>query len=135
MKSAGGMCRPCLSRWRLSQMLLQTALTIPPPEHPLTAVWQGWCEAALPPPDLTVSQWADRERVLPETAAARGAKWRTDDVPYLRGVMDAVHEPGVTRIAVKKAAQVGGSEALHNILGYHMAFDPCPMLFVHPTEH
>ena len=32
-----------------------------------------------------------------------------------------------------KAAQSGGSEALHNILGYFIQYDPSPMLFVHPT--
>lgn len=47
--------------------------------------------------------------------------------------MDAVGEVGVTKIAIKKAAQVGGSEALHNIIGYFMDYDPCPMLLVHPT--
>jgi phage terminase large subunit GpA-like protein len=47
--------------------------------------------------------------------------------------MDAIHEPGVRTIAVMKSHQVGGSEALNNILGYCMQYDPSPMLFVHPT--
>lgn len=100
-----------------------------PPETRIGA----WASAAVPPPLLTVSQWADMKRVLPETSGARGALWRTDQVPYLRGIMDAVNTPGVRTIAVMKAAQVGGSEALHNILGYFIEHDPCPMLFVHPT--
>jgi phage terminase large subunit GpA-like protein len=87
-----------------------------------------------PPPELTVSQWADANRFLPETSGARGARWMTDAVPYLRGVMDAVHEPGVKTIALKKAAQIGGSEAIHNILGYHIEYDPCPILMVHPSD-
>lgn len=94
-----------------------------------------WSEAAEPPPALTVSEWADATRLLPETSGARGAKWRTSTVPYLRGIMNAVHEPGVTKIAVMKCHQVGGSEALHNVVGYFIQHDPCPMLFVHPTAH
>jgi len=94
----------------------------------------AWAVAATPPPKLTVSQWADATRVLPEASAARGARWRTDAVPYLRGIMDAVHEPGVKTIALMKCHQSGGSEALHNILGYHIEHDPCAMMFVHPTE-
>lgn len=94
-----------------------------------------WATAAAPPPKLTVSQWADATRLLPETSGARGARWRTDSVPYLRGIMDAVHEPGITKIAVMKCHQVGGSEAMHNVLGYFIEYDPCPMLFVHPTAH
>ncbi len=93
----------------------------------------GWAAAAAPPPTLTVSQWADATRILPETSGARGGHWRTETTPYLRGIMDAVHEPGVRTIAVRKAAQLGGSEALHNILGYFIQYDPCPILFVQPT--
>lgn len=95
----------------------------------------SWAVAAAPPPKLTVSEWADQTRLLPETSGARGARWRTDSVPYLRGIMDAVHEPGITKIAVMKCHQVGGSEAMHNVLGYFIEYDPCPMLFVHPTSH
>ena len=94
------------------------------------AFWAGGFEQ---PPQLTVSQWADEKRILPESSGARGALWRTDLVPYLRGIMDAVHEPGVQTVAVTKAAQVGGSEALHNIIGYFIEHDPCPILFVHPS--
>ena len=93
----------------------------------------GWASSAAPPPDYTVSEWADAERMLPETSGARGARWRTDEVPYLRGPMDAVHETGVSTIALMKASQIGGSEALHNIVGYFIAHDACPMLFIHPT--
>lgn len=93
----------------------------------------SWAESAAPPPAYTVSQWADEKRYLPQTSGARGGRWRTESTPYLRGIMDAAREPGITKIAVKKAAQVGASEALHNIVGYFIEHDPCPMLFVHPT--
>lgn len=95
---------------------------------------QDWAVAAAPPPMLTVSQWADANRFLPQASGARGGRWRTHRTPYLRGIMDAVHEPGVQQIALRKAAQVGGSEALHNIIGFHIEHDPCPMLMVHPSD-
>lgn len=81
------------------------------PSH-ADAVIHDWAAAAAPPPEYTVSQWADAERFLPETSGARGARWRTSTVPYLRGIMDAVHEAGVTTIALKKCSQVGGPLAL-----------------------
>lgn len=93
----------------------------------------AWADAAAPPPEYTVSEWADAERRLPETSAAKGARWRTEAVPYLRGIMDVVHEPGISAACLMKCSQTGGSEALHNILGYHIHHDPCAMLFVHPT--
>lgn len=96
-------------------------------------VWPDIMRAWAPPPRLPVSKWADANRILPETSAARGARWRTSTAPYLRGIMDAVHEPGVRTIAVMKAHQMGVSEALNNIVGYCMQHDPAPILFVHPT--
>lgn len=93
-----------------------------------------WAAAFTPPPTLTPSQWADAHRVLPESSAAAGARWRTETVPYLRGIMDAPLEPGVRKIAVRKAAQVGCSEAINNIIGYFIQHDPCPMLLIHPTD-
>lgn len=100
-----------------------------------TKVAHVWAKAAAPPPALTVSEWADAKRMLPESSGARGARWRTDDVPYLRGIMDAALEPGVKKIGLEKAAQVAGSEAINNILGYFIEHDPCPILLVQPTEH
>lgn len=102
-----------------------------PPETLIGA----WTAAAMPPPTLTISEWADERRYLPQSSAARGTRWRTEKVPYLAGIMNAPLEPGVRTIAVKKCHQVGGSEALHNIVGYFMEYDPCPMLFVQPTEN
>src|SRR3989442_9974071 len=92
-----------------------------------------WARAATPPTTMTVSEWADAHRLLPETSAARGGRWKTATTPYLAGVMNSVHEAGVRTIAVMKAAQVGVSEALNNVLGYFIASDPSPMLLVHPT--
>lgn len=99
-----------------------------------TGLVADWAAAAAPPPSLTVSQWAEAKRVLPESSSSRGARWRNAKAPYLVGVMDAVHEPGAKLIALMKCNQVGGSEALSNIIGYHIEHDPCPMLVVHPSE-
>lgn len=95
----------------------------------------AWNVAATPPPKLTVSEWAEAKRFLPESSGARGGRWRNEAAPYLAGIMDALHEPGVTKVALVKAAQCGGSEALHNVLGYFIEHDACPMLFVHPTSN
>jgi phage terminase large subunit GpA-like protein len=100
----------------------------------MSSLTAAWAIAATPPPRLTVSDWADLKRMLPERSAVAGAKWRTDRAPYLRGIMDAVHEPGVKTIALAKSAQVGGTEAINNIIGYFIEHDPCPMLLVQPTD-
>jgi phage terminase large subunit GpA-like protein len=51
----------------------------------------------------------------------------------MRGVMDAVSDPDVTTVVVMSSAQVGKTESLLNIIGYHVAQDPAPLLFLAPT--
>lgn len=60
-----------------------------------------------PPENLTVSEWADKYRVLPQEASAEGGKWRTSRTPYFKEVMDAFTDPLVNRIVVVAASQVG----------------------------
>lgn len=86
-----------------------------------------------PPPDLTVSAWADAERRLSSEASAEPGIWRTDRAPYQRGIMDAVADETVREIWVMKSAQVGWTEILNNVIGYHVHQDPAPMLLVQPT--
>jgi phage terminase large subunit GpA-like protein len=82
-----------------------------------------------PPSRLTVSEWADRYRILPEGSAAAG-RWRTGSAPYLREMMDVCSDIDVERVVVMKGAQVGFSEVLLNILAYYIDQDPSLILFV-----
>ena len=97
------------------------------------ALVAAWAAAAAPPPALTVSEWAEAERFLPESSGARGGRWHNATTPYLVGIMDAVHDVGTRIIAVTKGAQIGCSEALHNVIGYFVEHAPCPILVVQPT--
>lgn len=67
---------------------------------------------------LTVSQWAERNRVLTTGTNAPGP-WRNDRTPYLVEIMDALseHSP-VRRVTFIKSSGVGGSEVLWNWTGY-----------------
>jgi len=47
--------------------------------------------------------------------------------------MDSVSEPGVHTVVVKASAQVGKTEFINNIVGYHVENDPAPMMVVQPT--
>ena len=91
----------------------------------IAAAWaSAWASAWDPPPELTISEWADASRHLPQTSAARGGRWRTSSTPYLKGIMDAAHDMTVSKIALMKCHQSGGSEGLNNIIGYHIEHDP-----------
>lgn len=86
-----------------------------------------------PPDDLTVTQWAERERRLSTEASAEPGPWRTSRTPYLREPMDAFTDPKVRRIVMASASQVGKSELENNIIGYIIVEDPGSILYIHPT--
>lgn len=94
----------------------------------LDRVHRAWA----PPPELTVSQFADREIVV-ATGPYAGSRWNTDFAPYQRGIMDALHEPGVEYIAIMGSSQWGKTAIGVNVCSYFIAHDPCPILVVMPT--
>jgi len=86
-----------------------------------------------PPPTLTISQWSDQRRYLSTESSAEPGRWRTDRVPYMREIMDALNDPGIERIIVPKAAQVAYTESVNNVVGYFIDQDPAPLLLIMPT--
>ena len=95
----------------------------------------GKCLAGMRPPEnLTVTEWAEKNRLLSREGAAEPGLWRTTRTPYLREVMDAFTDPKVRHIVMVAASQVGKSEAINNCIGYIIDQDPGSILFIHPTE-
>lgn len=87
-----------------------------------------------PPPDLTVSQWADAYRMLSSKGAAEPGPYRSDRTPYLREPMDLLSErSGVEQVVLMFGAQVGKSESGNNWLGYIIDVCPGPVMAVQPT--
>ena len=81
---------------------------------------------------VTVSEWADRYRILSAGNAEPG-RWRTSRVPYMNAVMDAFTAPDIEKVVVKSAAQVGKSEVLLNVIGRYAHVDPATILLINPT--
>jgi len=93
--------------------------------------------SAIPEKALTVSEWAERHRVVSEERVANlslAGRWSNDATPYLVGIMDSVTEPGVNEIVFIKSSQVGGTELLNNIIGYYIHIDPATILYVCENE-
>ena len=88
-----------------------------------------------PPPDLTLSQWADRYRRLSSESGSKGGKWNTEKAPWQREIMDAITDISVEKVVVMSAAQMGKTDAfLLNTIGYYMHYDPCTILCMQPTD-
>jgi phage terminase large subunit GpA-like protein len=95
---------------------------------------QAWCDGLLPDPALTVSEWADRHRVLSPRASAEPGRYRTDRTPYMRAIVDALSPTHpARRVVVMKSAQVGFTEGGNCWIGYVIHHAPGPMLAVQPT--
>lgn len=71
-------------------------------------LWQYVYKMGLKPlPKTSVSQWADDYRMLSQGLSAEPGRWKTSRAPYQRDIMDAFTQPGINRVVVKSASQVG----------------------------
>src|SRR6187397_522109 len=98
------------------------------------AIERAWRDGLTPDPLLTVSEWADRYRVLSQRASSEPGRWRTARTPYLREIMDCLSPSSpYQRVVFMKGAQVGGSECGNNFLAFVIHQAPGPMMAVAPT--
>jgi len=81
---------------------------------------------------LTVPDWAEQHRVLPDYAAITG-RWRNDIVNYLIQPMLDYTDPKIISITIVASAQVGKTEMLNNMIGYTIDVDPVSILIMQPT--
>lgn len=64
------------------------------------------------PERQTVSDWADEFRIVPAETSPEPGPWRTDRVPYVRGIQDTLGDPLVRKVVWVAASQVGKALAL-----------------------
>lgn len=98
-------------------------------------ICDGFYDAGLKPDSvISVSEWADANRILSQTASSEPGKFRTSRTPYLKDIMDALSPSSpYERVVFMKGAQIGGTEAGNNWVGYIIDQAPGPMLVVQPT--
>ncbi len=87
-----------------------------------------------PPPDMTLTEWADEKRVLSKKTAAEPGRWRTSKAPYQKEIMNAISDLSVQKVVVMSAAQIGKTDGfILNPIGYYMDYDPAGILVMQPT--
>ena len=97
----------------------QKPYTVPPWIHKAVQVLR-------PVERVTVSKWAEANRVLPDSNSIPGP-WRNSVTPYLVDEM-------VEEIIFVKPTQVGGTSAMENMLASAIAQDPAPAMCVYPSD-
>ncbi|HEX8911074.1 MAG TPA: terminase gpA endonuclease subunit [Humisphaera sp.] len=91
--------------------------------------------ALEPPAELNPAEWAERYRELGgRQRTSRPGPWRNANQPCLVGIMVLAAHRAVRTMWIMKAAQVGGSEAVRNVLACVADQDPSPFLLVLPNE-
>lgn len=85
------------------------------------------------PEQLTVSEWSEKYRVLDESSSLPG-KWSNNVTPYLIEIMDSFNDPYIRHINFCKPTQVGGTEAMINMLGWIITQNPSPTMLVYPDD-
>lgn len=90
-------------------------------------------DALTPKPKLTVGEWAERYRTLPDTQAEPGP-WRNSRTPWAVEPMEALsaHHPAEV-VVLQWGSQLAKSETGNNWFGYVVDHEPGTMLMVQPT--
>lgn len=98
------------------------------------SIFAACANAVRPPEKYKPSDWAERNFTLPPKGNAQPGQFKFSRTPYLRGVVDALAEPGVEDVVFVKPTRVGGTTAGQIILGYWIDNDPGNCLTVMPSE-
>lgn len=96
---------------------------------------QGFLDGLRPERIMTVTEWANENRVLSRTASAEHGRYRSSRTPYAEEIMDALSTHASYQKVVNVAgAQIGKTEMGLNWAGYIMDVAPGPMMVVMPTD-
>ena len=88
-----------------------------------------------PPPDMTISQWAEANRILSGSASSEPGRWSNARTPYLVEIMDELSpQSAASDVAFMKGAQIGGTEVLINTALYYIKHCPSPVGQFQTTE-
>ena len=85
-----------------------------------------------PPLRLPLSQWVEERMRLPEGLTAKPGPvklWK-----FQRAIADAMTDPAIERVTVRKCVRVGYSTLLAGLIASHIDNDPAPIGLVLPTE-
>ena len=95
---------------------------------------EAFADGLQPDPIMTVCEWAEGYRILPQAASAEPGPFRVDRTPYVREPIDclSVQSP-VREVSLMWAAQVAKTEGGNNWVGSIIHLTPGPTLAIQPT--
>lgn len=85
-----------------------------------------------PPPRLSVSSFAEKERYASVETSASSGRWK--NMPYQIAMQDSYKEPKIKTAVFMTATQIGKTEIIKNIIAYSMVYDTGSTTFMLPSE-
>ena len=85
-----------------------------------------------PKTPMTVSEWADRNMVLPRGSSEAG-RYSSKTVPYQKKIMDSITDPDTVEVIVMSSAQVGKTLIIMCGIAYYIDYEPSTQMLVMPT--
>ena len=93
-----------------------------------------WREFLAPPPRLTVTEWAEKHRILSGKDSSEPGPYRVARTPYAREPMDCLSATSsVSEVVLMWGAQTSKTTLMSNWIGYLADLNPGPVMIVQPT--
>lgn len=93
-----------------------------------------WAEHCSPPPQFTVTEWAEANRVLSAKDTAEPGPYRVRRTPYVREPQDCLGARStVEEVVLMWGAQTSKTTVGTNWLGYTIDHNPGPVMVMWPT--
>jgi phage terminase large subunit GpA-like protein len=85
---------------------------------------------------MSVSEWAEAKRIIPQGLSPKPGPFRWSVTPYLREIADCLSEGSEVReVAVEKGARVGFTVGvIENDIGYRIDVSPGAMMFISASK-
>jgi len=103
----------------------------------MTALLPKWTAEELAawalPEQLSVTEWADRFRILDQNSVEPGA-YRSTRTPYAIEWMNNATTPWVRQTTIIAGTQMGKTESINNAVAFAICQDPAPAMFVLPRN-
>lgn len=109
------------------------AAPISPTTRRRRQAWGVFQSAIFLPPTESLDEWTLKYRRLSPEASNETGRYDFSRAVYQREILHVLGHPKYRKVVIMTSAQIGKTEMLLCLVGYHIHRDPCPILFLEPT--
>lgn len=99
---------------------------------PQTLYDERVAQAWMPPPNLTIREWAETNLVLPY--GSQPGLYSSDFAAYQKGILDAISDPTIEKITIMAGSQTGKSLISLIVIGYFIDCDPSNIIYIRESK-